>query len=619
MPVEHRPDFKQALSTLQQLKQKEEGSLQTSTNSRRNQQWAQSSSSSSWWSWQGSWWTPHSYASHDGDEPSTDWTKGLVIQVFGTILQGMTFLNSIICYRWIVHSWWRSTVTDGRCKYHTSNDVFSRCKSVHKMATRKSDDQSIQPDNKMRIWTKSGKLRIDHECVVTMHDVDTNDNMFTIVHDCVVTLHDAYTNDNYFDHFYRLPQWLSMSAHCLVLSCLYIVTRTRTVAQVMSLSHHPHVHVHVNVSPRLALPFLFPALPAALLPLPPALEVRRLQPAAHSAQRGYGLVWRVPPHRSYWPIPWGILSSKCVRDEHGTIYSLNHAKRIESTWSRSSTLGHDMQRQKITNTLKEKTDWAEVEMCCLTTPLGKQVLWLCLSILAHPTLSKLDGCCSFKICRWQVSDTNFFVSEILTHDITWRNFVVLHKWSWSDEIRSLHQVHQPPHWRSLCSRHHTLFAIDPSIFINVNFTNSCSTTQQISLSKHWARDPPTPCRTNCSWRRREIQTPDLNHVSLEVYVPNACILLLAIGGCRVASEPTPCLHVCSGKAPRSWRSELRDWAARNHVSMWITLHWTDGDRWWMRIDMLSAKRSAKILKGKTGRNCAITTMKWEGQQESKAI
>ena len=60
VPVTHRPDFKQALSTLQQLKQKEEGA-------QRNQQWAQSSSSS-WWSWQGSWWTPYSYESHDGDE-----------------------------------------------------------------------------------------------------------------------------------------------------------------------------------------------------------------------------------------------------------------------------------------------------------------------------------------------------------------------------------------------------------------------------------------------------------------------------------------------------------------------------------------------------------------------
>ena len=60
MPIRHRSGFKQAL----QLKE-EEGA-------RRNQQWAQSSFSSSWWSWQGSWWTPYSYESHHGDEPSTD-------------------------------------------------------------------------------------------------------------------------------------------------------------------------------------------------------------------------------------------------------------------------------------------------------------------------------------------------------------------------------------------------------------------------------------------------------------------------------------------------------------------------------------------------------------------
>ena len=48
-----------------------------------------------------------------------------------------------------------------------------------------------------------------------------------------------------------------MSAHCLVLSCLYIVTRTRTVAQVMSHSLPPHVHGHVSVSPRHAHPFYF--------------------------------------------------------------------------------------------------------------------------------------------------------------------------------------------------------------------------------------------------------------------------------------------------------------------------------------------------------------------------
>ena len=50
-----------------------------------------------------------------------------------------------------------------------------------------------------------------------------------------------------------------MSAHCSVSSWLLArhISRTRTVAQVMSLSSHPHVHVHVSVSPRHVLPFYF--------------------------------------------------------------------------------------------------------------------------------------------------------------------------------------------------------------------------------------------------------------------------------------------------------------------------------------------------------------------------
>ena len=71
VPVTHRPDFKQALSTLQRLKQETEGDSQVPTYSNRNQQLAQSSSST-WWNWQGSWWTPYPYESHDGDAPSTD-------------------------------------------------------------------------------------------------------------------------------------------------------------------------------------------------------------------------------------------------------------------------------------------------------------------------------------------------------------------------------------------------------------------------------------------------------------------------------------------------------------------------------------------------------------------
>ena len=63
MPTRHRSDFKQALSTLRQLKDKEDAA-------HRNQRWTQSSSSS-WWNWQESWWNS-SYENHHEDVPSTD-------------------------------------------------------------------------------------------------------------------------------------------------------------------------------------------------------------------------------------------------------------------------------------------------------------------------------------------------------------------------------------------------------------------------------------------------------------------------------------------------------------------------------------------------------------------
>ena len=61
MPVRHRPDFKQALSSLQQLKSKEDAAHQ--------QRWQ--SYSSSWWNWQESWWHS-SYEHHHEDVPTTD-------------------------------------------------------------------------------------------------------------------------------------------------------------------------------------------------------------------------------------------------------------------------------------------------------------------------------------------------------------------------------------------------------------------------------------------------------------------------------------------------------------------------------------------------------------------
>ena len=71
--------------------------------------------------------------------------------------------------REIVYARWLDDVARGKpedptatrsCKYYTSKDVFSRCKSVHKMATGKSDDELIQSDNRMRIGTRSGKCII---------------------------------------------------------------------------------------------------------------------------------------------------------------------------------------------------------------------------------------------------------------------------------------------------------------------------------------------------------------------------------------------------------------------------------------------------------------------------
>ena len=64
-----------------------------------------------------------SYESHHGDEPSTDWTRRLVIQVFGSILQDMIFLSIILLQ---MDRLQLTSVYYKRreCKYHTSNDVF---------------------------------------------------------------------------------------------------------------------------------------------------------------------------------------------------------------------------------------------------------------------------------------------------------------------------------------------------------------------------------------------------------------------------------------------------------------------------------------------------------------
>ena len=165
----------------------------------------------------------------------------------------------LLCYRWIVYSWRRSTVTDGWCKYNISNDPFSRCKCAtiwlqmkltmteYNLTTSAQVDCEIQKElylvgtgNKLHveIGTNSGKLRIGHECVVTKHDADANDNIF----DCVA-LHDASTNDHFFDTHMSVARKVSLSSNPQ-----YHIIRTQTVAKVLSLPHHPRVHGYLSVS-----------------------------------------------------------------------------------------------------------------------------------------------------------------------------------------------------------------------------------------------------------------------------------------------------------------------------------------------------------------------------------
>ena len=72
MPLRHRLDLKQALSTLQRLQQEAGEEPQVPTYSCKHQQWEARSSSSTWWDWQGSWWTPYHSESQDGDAPSIE-------------------------------------------------------------------------------------------------------------------------------------------------------------------------------------------------------------------------------------------------------------------------------------------------------------------------------------------------------------------------------------------------------------------------------------------------------------------------------------------------------------------------------------------------------------------
>ena len=85
------------------------------------------------------------------------------------------------------------------------------------MATRQSDDQIIQPDNKLELGT-SHKLKLGPRW--------NWDQRWEIKNWPWMRGDTARCEHQWrHDHFHWLPHCLSVSAHCPVLSCLYIVTR----------------------------------------------------------------------------------------------------------------------------------------------------------------------------------------------------------------------------------------------------------------------------------------------------------------------------------------------------------------------------------------------------------
>ena len=86
MPIRHRLDFKEALSTLRRLKNAEDQAY--------CQNWWQSSSSS-WWQWQDSWWRPH-LRHHRDDGLNTDGAGEPAKTVNGLFTCGMSLKTNLV-------------------------------------------------------------------------------------------------------------------------------------------------------------------------------------------------------------------------------------------------------------------------------------------------------------------------------------------------------------------------------------------------------------------------------------------------------------------------------------------------------------------------------------------
>ena len=73
----------------------------------------------------------------------------LLIAIFGKFFWTRLSWIQLLCYRWIVYSWWRSTVTDGACVNTTPRmNRFRDFKVCNNMATDEIDDHRSESDYK---------------------------------------------------------------------------------------------------------------------------------------------------------------------------------------------------------------------------------------------------------------------------------------------------------------------------------------------------------------------------------------------------------------------------------------------------------------------------------------
>ena len=247
MPVQRRSDFKQALSTLQQLKEKEE-------EAQRNQRWAQSSSSSSWWSWQGSW-----VESLIPMKVTMEMNQVLIEQ--GDLLYKYLeqFFKAwfswihLLCYRWIVYSWRRSTVTDGGVNTTPQMTYFLGAKRVQNNYRLKlwwivtSWQQDLNLDTK---WKNQNYVRVgdkaQRECQwrhVCLRD--------TALHECQWR-HPCLRGFTRCAHLQPHP----LSTVHTFSGSLVIHLRTHMHLG-SSLRHSSHLHIHVHVCGLFTLILLF--------------------------------------------------------------------------------------------------------------------------------------------------------------------------------------------------------------------------------------------------------------------------------------------------------------------------------------------------------------------------